>query len=77
MTDDPLLQLIARLPQAESDTARAERVRVRCRTALVRERQRAEARATSASGLWPAVAILGCAYATEAIRQALRLYGLL
>ena len=78
MTEDTLLRLIARLPDADSDSLRAEHVRARCHAALARQRrQQEELRSTRASGLWPLAAVLGGVYITETIRQALLLYGIL
>jgi hypothetical protein len=78
MTEDSLLRLIARLPGADSDSLRAERVRARCHAALARQRrQQEELRSARASGLWPLAAALGGVYITEMIRQTLLFYGIL
>ena len=77
---EPLMRMLAELPAAEPDPARAERLRMRCRTQL--ERQAPRASRTSApritTGLvWqPLIALLGAAYLTEVIVLALRLYRL-
>ena len=76
MIEDPVLRLIARLPHAESDAVRSERVRARCHEALARRRRRESSRPTPPSRFWPFVAALGCVYVAEVIRQALRLYGI-
>jgi hypothetical protein len=75
MNRDPLVELLARLPQADSDAVRSERVRARCGAALARRRERR--RATTAPGVWQILAGLGCVYVAEVIRQAVLLYGLL
>jgi hypothetical protein len=75
---DPLLQMLADLPQAEPDRARADRVRLACHAALARRRRRRSPRPGGAARLWePLVAGLGGIYLTEAVRQALLLYGVL
>ena len=77
-----MIRLLANLPPAEPDPARAERIRMGCRARLAAESSRASASsAPSGRGrtaqLWqPLIAILGVAYLTEVIVQALRLYGL-
>ena len=74
---DPLLRMLADLPQAEPDRARAARVRTRCHAALARHRP---PRAHGPNGaLRPSealVAALGGVYLAETIRQVLRLYGI-
>ena len=75
MNRDPLVELVARLPQADSDPVRAERVRARCGAALARRREKT--RSTAAPGPWQLLAGLGCVYVAELIRQAVLLYGLL
>ena len=77
MTDDPLLRLIARLPDAESDSSRAGLVRARCHAALARQRRREEVQPARSPAFWPLVAALGGVYVTETIRQALLLFGIL
>ena len=72
--NDPLLSMIANLPTATSDRRLADRIRLRCHAALARQQSRPT---RSRTRLWdPALAGLGVAYLTEAIRLALRLYGL-
>jgi hypothetical protein len=79
---EPLIRLLAELPVAEPDPARAEWIRVRCRAQLVRQAPRASAsraparRARTVQVWRPLIAVLGIAYITEVIAQALRVYGL-
>ena len=78
---EPLIRLLAELPAAEPDPARSERIRVRCRARLARQAPRASAAPVAApSGgtvqVWqPLIVVLGVAYLTEVILQALRVYG--
>jgi hypothetical protein len=78
---DPLIRLLAELPPAEPDPARAERIRMGCRARLARQAPRASApRARAPRGrtvqVWQAlIAVLGIAYLTDVIVQALRVYG--
>ena len=78
---DALIELLAELPPAEPDPARAERLRMGCRARLARQAPRASAsRGPLQSGrtvqVWqPLIAVLGVAYLTEVIVQALRVYG--
>jgi hypothetical protein len=74
---DPLLDLVARLPQATMAPDRARRSQARCHRVLVR---RAKTAATRERPLpWQAWsrALVGLVvvYLTEAVRQALRVYG--
>jgi hypothetical protein len=77
---EPLIRLLAQLPSSELDPARAERIRMRCRTRLEAAAARPlYARLPAAPGrmaqLWqPLIAVLGCAYLTEVIVEALRVY---
>jgi hypothetical protein len=77
---DPLIRLLAELPPAEPDAARAERIRARCQAHLARQAARAPAarecaRPFGTRDVWqPLVALLGAAYLTEVIVLALRLY---
>jgi hypothetical protein len=79
---EPLIQVLAELPLAEPNPARAERIRMRCHARLARPAPRACAfRAPTPRDrtvqLWqPLIAVLGIAYLTEVIVQALRVYGL-
>ena len=78
---EPMIRLLACLPRADPDPARAERTRVRCRTRLAGVPPAAPSSAPGTRGtkarLWqPLVAVLGLAYFAEAIVQALRAYGL-
>ena len=77
MTDDPLIHLLARLPQAQPDAERSARVRARCGGVLMRRQRSEAARPTPAFRLWPLGVALSGAYVTEVVRQALRLYGLI
>ena len=78
---EPLMRLLAELPAAEPDPARAERIRMGCRARLARQTLRASAlrgpapRARAAQLWQPLVVVLGVAYLTEVIVQALRMYG--
>ena len=79
---EPLIRLLAELPPAEPDAARAERTRPRCRARFQRRARRAArrpwpARAAGRAQLWqPLIAVLGVVYLTEALVQAIRFYGL-
>ena len=78
---DPLTRLLAELPLAEPDAARAERTRMGCRALLARQASRAAASRGPSSGrrivqVWQLlIAVLGVAYLTEVIVQALSVYG--
>jgi hypothetical protein len=78
----PLMRLLAELPPAEPETVRAERLRMRCRAQLAQQSprpsaSRAPARHDSIVQVWqPLIAVLGIAYLTEVIVQALRMYRL-
>jgi hypothetical protein len=78
---DPLTRLLADLPPAEPDPTRAERTRMGCRALLARQAARASAARGPSSGsatvqVWHLlIAILGIAYLTEVIVQALTVYG--
>jgi hypothetical protein len=78
---EPLIRLLAGLPPAEPDPARAERMRMECRARLARQAVRASPlRGPAPRGrtvrVWePLIAGLGVAYLTEVIVQALRVYG--
>jgi hypothetical protein len=78
---EPMIRLLADLPRADPDPARAERTRMRCRTRLAGLPRASASGAPSPRGrgaqLWqPLIAILGVAYLAEAIVQALRAYGI-
>jgi hypothetical protein len=76
---DTLNRLLARLPSAESRPARAAQTRARCRAHLERRARSTAGENAQASGLaqvWrPLAAVLGVAYLTEAIVEALRFVG--
>ncbi|HKC57615.1 MAG TPA: hypothetical protein VKC35_15875 [Vicinamibacterales bacterium] len=78
---DPLTRLLAELPVAEPDPARAERTRMGCRALLAQRAARASASRGPSSGrrtvqVWQLlIAVLGVAYLTEVIVQALSVYG--
>jgi len=78
---DPLTRLLAELPLAEPDAARTERTRRGCRALLAQRAARASASHGPSSGrrtvqVWQLViAVLGVAYLTEVIVQALSVYG--
>ena len=76
---DPLNRLLAELPSAEPRPARAAQTRARCRAHLERQARSTARENAQASGLtqvWrPLAAVLGVAYLTEAIVEALRFVG--
>jgi hypothetical protein len=79
---EPLIRLLAELPPAEPDLARAERIRMRCRAQLARQAprtfasRRGSAREDRTVQVWqPLIAVLGIAYLTEVIVQALGVFG--
>ena len=78
---DPLIRLLAELPSAEPDPTRAERIRMGCRARLARQATcesafRSPARRGRTVQVWqPLIVMLGVAYLTEVIVQALRVYG--
>jgi hypothetical protein len=78
---EPLIRLLAELPTAQPDPARAERLRVLCRTQIARRAPRAgpnPAAGGSTMQVWPRlIAVLGIAYLIEVIVQTLRVYGVL
>ena len=73
---DPLIRLLAELSSAEPDRARSERTRRRSHAQLAaRARRAAGAPQIRTAQVWqPLIALLGVAYLTEVIVQALRLY---
>ena len=77
---DPLIPLLADLPQAESDPERAERTRLRCRTRLAPRAPRvAPFRVwtgwSEIAQCWPPlIAAIGMAYLAEVIVLALAVY---
>jgi hypothetical protein len=74
---DPLFRMLANLPEAEPDRARAARVRTRCHAALARHRPSRSPRPNGALRFSEALlAGLGSVYLAETIRQVLRLYGM-
>lgn len=80
---EPLIRRLAELQAAEPDPAWAERIRIRCRTQLAREAPRASAlrrapaqRERTVQVWQPLIAVLGIAYLSEVIVQALRVFGL-
>lgn len=69
---EPLMRLLADLPIAGPDTARAERTRARCRAQLERQRLYVPGTARARMPLWqPLIAALGVVYLIAAIVQAL------
>jgi hypothetical protein len=78
---EPLIRLLAELPPAEPDPDRAERIKTECRAQLARQAAPAAAVCAPAPRhstvqIWsPLIAVLGVAYLTEVIVQALRVYG--
>lgn len=75
---DPLLRILADLPDAEPDAVRADRLRARCHATLARRVPRTSTPPASLPR-FPVrvVAGLGGLYFSEVIHQALRLYGIL
>ena len=74
---DTLIQLLAKLPTAEPDAGRSERIKMCCRVRLARQAARTSASRIRPANIWPPlVVLLGVAYLIEAIVQALGLYGL-
>jgi hypothetical protein len=74
---DSLIRLLAELPSAEPDRARAERTRGRCHARLARYAPLPASRGSRIriAQVWqPLIALLGVAYLTEVIVQALRIY---
>jgi hypothetical protein len=80
---DELTRLLAQLPSAGPDPARARRIRTRCRARLKQQASRASASRspvirTRIATLWqPAIAILGVVYLTAGIVAAIQFYRLL
>jgi hypothetical protein len=75
---DSLVKMLAHLPQAEPNQARAARTRARCHSVLNRRRPRRSPRSNVGPHFWAAlVAGLGSVYLMETIHQALRLYGII
>ena len=79
-TSDPVLRGLATLSTPEPDCIRAERVRSRCRKVLDTRRRRREARTRRSTGA--RAFDLGClvalgVYLAGAVREAVRLGGLL
>jgi hypothetical protein len=74
---DPLIDLIARLPPATMAPERARRSQARCHRVLARREQEAAARERPRPWQVWSRALVGLAavYLTEAVRQALRVYG--
>lgn len=73
---DPLLRMLANLPQAEPDRARAARVRMRCHAALARGQRRRARRSRGPRRTDALLSALGAAYLIETVRQALLLLGI-
>ena len=78
---EPLMRVLAELPLAEPDAARAARIRTRCRQRLARRASSPAASRVSPSPrfrtgqIWqPLIAVLSLAYLTEVIVQAIRAY---
>jgi hypothetical protein len=73
---DALNRVLAGLPSAEPRPARAARTHARCRAHLARQTRSTaleNAQAGRAAEMWrPLAAVLGVAYLTEAIVEALR-----
>ena len=72
---EPLMQLLAELPPAEPEPARAERIRMRCRARLARHAPREPDSRIQSARVWqPLIAVLGVAYLIGAIVEALRVF---
>ena len=75
---DPLMELLAHLPPAQLDRARAEAIRTRCHARLARRASRGSAsrpgeQRVKIVHVWqPLIAILGVAYLMAVIVQAFR-----
>jgi len=79
---EPLIGLLAELPSAELDLERGERIRKRCHAQLARRASRSTSHervlTIKAAQVWqPVIAILGAAYLTDVVIQAIRLYATL
>ena len=78
---ESLIRLLAELPPAEPDPTRAERIRLECRARLARQAARASGlrapgpRRRTVQVWQPLIVVLGVAYLTEVIIEALRVYG--
>jgi hypothetical protein len=73
---EPMIPLLAELPQIQPDAGQSERIRTRCRARLAREAPRASGPSVRTAPVWQSlIAILGIAYLTEVIVQAVHLYG--
>lgn len=73
--NDPLLRMLADLPQAEPDRKRAARIRARCHTALARSQPRMLRRSGGPRLNETLLAGLGVVYLIETVRQALFFMG--
>jgi len=77
---DPLIQRLSALPMAAPTPARANRIRMRCRARLLKQappEPRVFAPRPRTAHIWqPVIAMLGAAYLTAVVVQALRVYGL-
>jgi hypothetical protein len=77
---EPLMGLLADLPSADVDRVRADRIRRRCHARLARRASRlsgarASVRRFKPAEVWqPLVALLGAAYMTDVIVQAIHVY---
>ena len=77
---EQLIQLLADLPLAESDPARADRIKVVCRARLARRAAHASAldnpapRRTTTQVWLPLTVVLAVAYLSQAVVQALRVF---
>ena len=74
--NDPLLRMLADLPQAEPDRRRAAHVRARCHTALARSQSRVLRRSGGARLNETLLVGLGVMYLIETVRQALFFFGI-
>ena len=74
---DPVLRMLASLPEAEPDAARAARVRARCHARLARGRPSAAAPRTRGRRIRDGLlAGLGGVYFVETVRQTLFFFGI-
>ena len=74
---DPLMHTLAKLPTAEPEAARAERIKIKCRARLARQAPRAvEPRMKSAYVWQPLIAVTAVAYLVGAVVEAVRVYRL-
>ena len=75
---ETLIRLLAELPPAEIDPARAEQIRMGCRARLAQQAsalRNPTPRGRTVPGFQALIVVLGVAYLIEVLVQALRVYG--